>query len=186
VNRLLVFSLSVFVFQQVPAVIGDAGTWLDLATPFVVVGVAAWALRNAPQRALVLAAVAAVLYVDGHGIHLAANDIGHYPISHIEWHLGLFGLLGAMALADTGRGRPARAQLAAAALLGWALFTNTVEGQDWFLTLAAGVAFSTWTITRPSRTRAACAAATLFASALIGVWAAWHGGVPQFSDVGWI
>jgi hypothetical protein len=91
-----------------------------------------------------------------------------------------------MALADTGRGRPARAQLAAAALLGWALFTNTVEGQDWFLTLAAGVAFSTWTIARPSRTRAACAAATLFASALIGVWAAWHGGVPQFSDVGWI
>jgi hypothetical protein len=31
-----------------------------------------------------------------------------------------------------------------------------------------------------------CAGAYALAAALIGIWAAWHGGVPQFSDVGWV
>jgi hypothetical protein len=200
-NRLLAFALAVFVVQQVPAFTGRNGTWIDLVTPFVVIGVAAWALRDAPDSARTVALVAGVAFVDGHGIHLAANEIGHYGLTgkaydvryfwdehwgHIEWHLGLLGLLAALALADGRRGRPDRAELVAALLIGWTLFTNTVEGQDWFLTLGAAVAFAVGAIARRTRTLVACASATLFAAALIGVWAAWHGGVPQFSELGWL
>jgi hypothetical protein len=199
-NRLLAFALAVFVVQQVPGFTGRNGTWIDLVTPFVVIGIAAWALRDAPGSALAIALVAGVAFVDGHGIHLSANDIGHYALTgkaedvryfwdehwgHIEWHLGLLGLLVAFSLADPRRSRPDRADLAAALLLGWTLFTNTVEGQDWFVTLAAAAVFAVWAIARRTRTLVACASATLFAAALIGIWAAWHGGVPQFSELGW-
>lgn len=200
-NRLLAFAIAVFVVQQVPAFTGRNGTWIDLVTPFVVIGFAAWGLRDAPDSARAVALVAGVAFVDGHGIHLAANEIGHYGLTgkaddvryfwdehwgHIEWHLGLLGLLAAFALADSRRSRPDRAELAAALLLGWTLFTNTVEGQDWFLTLAAAAVFAVWAIARRTRTLVACASATLFAAALIGIWAAWHGGVPQFSELGWL
>jgi len=201
VSRLLAFAIALLVFQNVPAFIGDAGTWVDLVTPFAVIGAAAYALRDARALALVVGLASAILYVNGHGIHLAANDIGHHQLAgraeevrhfwderwgHLEWHLGLFGLLAAFALADARRASPTRAQLAAALLIGWTLFTNTVEGQDWFLTLGAAFVFVAWTIVRPSRTLAACAAATLIGAALIGAWAAWQGGVPQFSELGWL
>jgi putative copper export protein len=142
------------------------------------------------------------VYVDGHGIHLSANDVGHYNgiagraeevrhfwderFGHIEWHLGFLGLLAALALADKRRGRLDRVEWVAALLLGWTFFTNTVEGQDWWLTLGAAVVFGAWSLVRPARALAASAVATVGGAALIGAWAAWHGGVPQFSDVGWL
>lgn len=199
--RLLMFAAAAFVFQQVPAFIGDAGTWVDLITPFVVVGVAAWALRDAPHRAAVVALAAAVAYVDGHGIHLAANDIGHFDVTgkaedvrhfwdenwgHLEWHLGFVGLLAALVLADGSTQRPDRRHLVAAALIGWTLFTNTVEGNDWPLTFVAAGAFAAWAIAVPRRSVVAVTVSTLFASALLGIWIAWHGGVPAFSELGWL
>jgi hypothetical protein len=202
VTRLIPFAVAVFVFQQIPAFLDSAGTWLDLVTPFVVLGAAAWTLRGAARAALVFAAAAAILYADGHGIHLSANAVGHYNgiagraeevrhfwderFGHIEWHLGFLGVLAALALADERRGSPDRTGWVAAMLLGWTLFVNTVEGQDWWLTLGAAVFFAGWMLARPARTLAACALATFIGAALIGIWAAWHGGVPQFSDLGWL
>jgi hypothetical protein len=74
---LLAFSLAIFVFHQLPAFIGGgSGDWADLLTPFVVIGAAALVLRQSARGvALVVAVVGAVLYVDGHGIHFAANSI---------------------------------------------------------------------------------------------------------------
>jgi hypothetical protein len=202
VSRLPAFAIAVLVFQNVPAFIGEAGTWLDLVTPFAVVGTAAWALRGTPRRLLVFGILSAIAYVDGHGIHLSANDIHHFDVisgraedvrhfwderwGHIEWHLGWLGLLAALALTDATRLRPARAEFAAALLIGCTLFTNTVEGQDWFLTLGAAVVFTGWALRRPTRGVVTIACATLFGAALIGLWAAWHGGVPQFSELGWL
>ena len=40
-RALVAFALAVAVFHHVPAVGGRAGDWIDLATPFVVVGAAA-------------------------------------------------------------------------------------------------------------------------------------------------
>jgi hypothetical protein len=198
-RRLLVFAAATFVLHIGPGVAGDAGTWMDLVTPFVVVGAALWALlgAEADRRVLVLAFLAAVAYVDGHGIHLSANDIGHIERSgrqhfwdeefgHAEWHLGWIGLLAALAWAA----REERPQLgrgaAAAGLLGFALFTSTVEGGSWWLTLAAAPLFAVWALARPLPARTTIAAALLLATALIAAWAVLQDGVPQFSEVGWL
>ena len=199
---LLAFALAAFVLEQVPAFIGHAGSWIDLVTPFVVIGAAAWALRDARGIALAVALVAAVMYVDGHGIHLSANDVGHYQViagkaervrhfwderfGHIEWHLGFFALLAALAMADHRRGRPDQRGWIAALLIGWTLFTTTVEGEDWWLTLAAAAVFAGWAFARRRATLVVSAAATLVGAFLIGVWAVWQGGVPQFSQLGWL
>jgi hypothetical protein len=121
-SALLAFSLAIFVFHQLPAFIGGgSGDWADLLRPFVVIGAAALVLRqSAPGVALVVAVVGAVLYVDGHGIHFAANSIREEVLTgqakdvayfwdelwgHFEWHLGWFVLLAGLCLAE--RARPA-------------------------------------------------------------------------------
>src|SRR5687768_788231 len=78
-RALLAFAAAVFVFHQLPALVGD---WIDLLTPFVVIGTAAFVIgRGASVLVLVVAIIGAVLYVDGHGIHLAANAIGHEELA---------------------------------------------------------------------------------------------------------
>ncbi|HEX9351296.1 MAG TPA: hypothetical protein VF877_08495 [Gaiellaceae bacterium] len=204
-RALLAFSAAVFVFHQLPTLAGDtAGDWIDLVTPFAVVAAAAFLLgRDAPALALVVAVVGALLYVDGHGIHLAANSIGHEQLTgdakdvthfwdeewgHAEWHLGWFVLVLAACLGE--RGRPVRLQpwqaVVSALLLGWALFVSTVEGSTWWLELGATAVFVPWAAAAQRPVLVACAAGFGFAALLIGVWALWHGGVPQFSEVGFI
>jgi hypothetical protein len=210
-SRLLAFAASLFVFHHLPALAGEsAGDWIDLVTPFAVVGTAALVLGflRPTRAAVVLACAAAVLYVDGHGIHLAANSIGHQRLTgdakdvthfwderfgHVEWHLGWIGLIAALALAEA-RSVAARAlrlpspALAALTivLLGFTLFTSTVEGGTWSLELAATAVFVGWCARAPRPLLGTCAGAFGLASLLIAVWAIWHGGVPQFSDVGWL
>jgi hypothetical protein len=208
---LLAFAACFFVFHHLRSLVGDrAGDWIDLVTPFAIVATTAAALMSiaVAPRAVLLAVVGAVLYVDGHGIHLAANSIGHEPLGgdakdvthfwdetfgHIEWHLGWMTLAAALALAEASSGaargfRP-RSYAAAAAtvvLLGFTLFSSTVEGGTWWLELGAAAVFAVWAIRAPRPLLATCAGAFVFAAVLIGVWAIWHGGVPQFSEVGWL
>ena len=202
-------ALAVAVFHHLPAFAGDAGTWIDLATPFFVAAAVVYGLRGSARWAVVAGTIALVLYVDGHGIHLAANDIRHEDAGaaedtayfwdehwgHIEWHLGWLGLMAALALADLARpSRPSTRPLlglggpllAAALITAFTLFTSTVEGQDWWLVLGAAPVFAVWAALRSGRVLAAAAVATLLAAGLIGIWAAWHGGVPQFSELGWL
>jgi hypothetical protein len=204
-RALLAFSAAVFVFHQLPTLAGDsAGDWIDLVTPFAVVGAAALLLgRRTPVLALVVAVVGALLYVDGHGIHLAANSIGDEHLTgdaknvthfwdeewgHAEWHLGWFVLVFSACLSE-GR-RAVRLQrwqaVVSALLLGWALFVSTVEGNTWWLELGATVIFIPWALLARRPLLVACAGGFGFAALLIGVWALWQGGVPQFSQVGFI
>jgi hypothetical protein len=199
---LLAFSGAVFVFHQLPAFAPEsAGDWIDLVTPFAVVAASAFLLgRGVPATALVVAVVAAVLYVDGHGIHLAANSIGHEELSgdakdvthfwdeqwgHAEWHLGWFLLVLGFCLAE--RSRPVRVERRLGALsalvLGWTLFTSTVEGGTWWLELAATAVLVPWAVLARRPLLSACAGAFALCAGLIGIWAAWHGGIPQFSEV---
>ena len=202
---LATFAASLFVFHQLPAVVGGhAGDAIDLVTPFSVVGAAAAVLLAAQARGapLVLAAIAAVLYVDGHGIHLAANSIGHESLSgdardvtrfwdelfgHIEWHVGWIGLLAAFCLAERGPTTFAPWMVVTTvALLGFTLFTSGVEGGTWWLMLAAAAVFVPWAVRRRRALLVVCASSLALAAALIGVWAVWHSGLPQFSEVGFI
>src|ERR671923_688901 len=116
-RALLAFAGAVLVFHHLPSLAGEtAGDRMDLVTPFAVVGAAALVLgRSAPRVALVVAILAAITYVDGHGIHLAANSIGHEELAgeaedvthfwdetfgHIEWHLGWMLLIAAIGAAE--------------------------------------------------------------------------------------
>jgi hypothetical protein len=194
---------AVLVFHHLPSFAGDtAGDWIDLLTPFAVIGAAAVLLgRGVSTPALVVAIIGAILYVDGHGIHLAANSIGHEQLTgdakdvthfwdeewgHAEWHLGLFVLIGGLSLAERGRTVPVdrRAAVLAALLLGWTFFTSTVEGGTWWLELAATAVFVPWAVSARRPVLSAFAGAFALCALLIGIWAVWHGGVPQFSDVG--
>ena len=194
------FALVFFVFHQAPSTfLGPRGeAAVDMVTPFAVVAASAAVLLavGATRAAVVVALLAATLYVHGHGIHLAANsirndgvenDVAYFwdeHLSHIEAVLGWFGLIAAFCLAERAAvGRPAaRGWLAVGAvLLGWTFFTSTVEGQTWWLTLAAALGFTAWALREPRPLLRASAAAFLIGAALIGVWAVWHGGVPEFS-----
>ena len=215
-RALLAFAVSVFIFHQVPAFAGNRpGTAIDLLTPFAVVGSSAAVLASlgARRAAVVAALVAGTLYVDGHGIHLAANSIHNEGatgaddivyfwderFSHVEAVLGWFGLVASFCIAEAtsplaaeGRrraeGQRPRAALAVATVvLGWTFFTSTVEGQTWWLELATSPLFAAWA-SRASRRAPrpilrASAGAFALGAALIGVWAILNGGLPEFSDV---
>ena len=207
----LAFATAVAVFQHVPSFAGEAGDYVDLVTPFAVVGAAALVLVSLRARlaAVALALVAGILYVDGHGIHLAANSIGNEGVEgsaaedlthfwdetfgHIEWHLGWMLLVlaigAAEALSNTPRGwRPPSYPIAAATIviLGGTLFTSTVEGHTWWLMLATAAILVVWVVRAPRPLLAVAAGAFVLASLLVAGWAIWQGGVPEFSEVGWL
>jgi hypothetical protein len=207
VRALVAFAVAVAAFHHVPAVAGDLGDWIDLATPFAVVGAAALVLAGlgAWGAGLGLAVAAAIAYVDGHGLHLAANSIrAEEPsgevervayfwderFSHWEWHLGLVGLVFAFCLAEPWARRPLRASALqsglVAGLVGFTLFTSTVEGHTWWLLPPAALVLFVWALARPRAVLGACAGALVVACILLAGWAAWHRGVPEFSDLGWI
>jgi hypothetical protein len=204
-RALVAFAASVFVFHHLPTAAGRAGDWLDLVTPFAVVGSAAVLLAalRPPTTVLLVALVATLLYVDGHGIHLAANSVSNESptgeaerrahfwderFSHVEWHLGWIGLICAFCLAERALARPlaVHIQAATAILLGVTLFTSTVEGGTWWLTLTAATVLGVWALRERRPILVACAAASVVAAVLIGIWALWQGGVPQFSEAGLI
>jgi hypothetical protein len=200
----------VFVFHQLPALLSrPAGEAVDLMTPFAVIGSATALLISlrVAGASLVLGLVAAILYVDGHGIHLAANSIaGQEPggsaqrlayfwderFSHVELLAGWVGLVAAFALAEVLRpdGRPERVSKTlpalTAALLGWTFFTSTVEGQTWWLLLAVAPLFIAWALLLRRPIVVTAAVSYALAAALIAAWALLNGGVPQFSEVGLI
>ena len=206
-SALLAFAAAIAAFHNIPGVSGQAGDWIDLVTPFAVLAAAAGLLfvLGASGWPLVLAIVAGIAYIDGHGIHLAANSIAREPLlgeaedvahfwdeqfGHIEWHLGWLALLAAFAIAEQRRpsGREVNWLVAAiaAVLLGFTLFTSTVEGGTWWLTLAGAAGFTAWAATTRRPLVTTIAAAFLFGALLIGVWALWQGGVPEFSEAGFL
>ena len=72
----------------------------------------------------------------------------------------------------------------AAGLLGWTFFTNTVKGGTWWLLLVATAVFVPWAIMARRPLLVPAAAAFGLTALMIGIWALWHQGMPQFSDVG--
>jgi hypothetical protein len=201
---LLGFSGAVLVFHNLPALAGEAADWIDLATPFAVVGASALLFRRgAPALVLFTVVVGVLLYVSGHGIHLAANSIDYERLTgdardaahfwdeewgHVQWHLGWFVLIFGFCLAEQARPVTVERPLGALAalLLAATLFTSTVEGGTWWLELAATSVFVPWALRARRPLLSAFAAAFALCALAIGGWALWHGGVPEFSDLGWL
>ncbi len=165
--------------------------WADLAVPFAVLAPAALALAAARpgRRVWVLFGVGAVLYVEGHGIHLAANSVHNIApgptaylwdevVGHWLWYAGWF-LVAAALLAATGdRPLPARPAGRALAVLlavavGVTVATNAVGGGTVPLAVAAALAAIAHGVRRPGRLRAFAALSGAVALVALPVCAAW-------------
>jgi hypothetical protein len=187
--------------------LGDVGStqtrwadWIDLATPYVVTGAAGGALRaaRASRLAWTVFWFAAVLYTQGHGIHLAANSVGNVApgepaylwdehVGHYLWYTG-FALLVATLAATLAERRP-RGGVGAhllALLVGFTNFTNSVEGQTPILGIVVAVLFLCWGfVTRDGLGRVLLTAYG-FSLLLFAAFGIWQGGFPEFSKLGWI
>ena len=197
--RFAAFAAVFFVFHQIGTVLATSQqeAAIDVITPFAVTAatVALLVGLDAPRRAVAVAVVAGVLYVHGHGVHLAANSIHNEGIEndvvyfwderfgHIEAVLGWFGLVAAICLAERPVALSAPLLAAAAVVLGWTFFTSTVEGQTWWLELPAAALFAAWAARERRPLLRASAGAFVLGAVLIGIWAVIHGGVPEFSDL---
>ena len=129
-----------------PRGLGPAGggtrwvDWIDLLTPYAVVGsaLAALAAAGTDRRGWWTALAGAGLYVQGHGVHLAANSIGNVRgdgapvhlwdevVGHWLWYGGVALLVVALVRAVPLRVTPVALALALATGLTWT--TNALEG----------------------------------------------------------
>lgn len=121
--------------------VGDAqwADWLDLLLPYAVVATAGVALLAVPGRAQVAGAAGLLLYVQGHGIHLAANSIAQRQpsdtaflwdelVGHAVWYAGLYLVVGALLVGRAVTTRPGPLRLLLAVAVGVTFCTNAVGG----------------------------------------------------------
>lgn len=123
--------------------------WVDLALPWIVVGLAGWAVWTSgpAPRVLALFLAGTIAYTSGHGIHLAGNSIGNAapsptahlwdePVGHNLWFLGVALITASLVagMAALARGDVGTHLLAAGVGATWA--SNAIGGEA----VALGVA----------------------------------------------
>jgi len=142
-------------------VIGDI---FDMTTPFVMIFLAYKLYRiiksesHVSQEALVLAIFGAIVFIEGHGIHLSANAIArhflsytsqttpHYALiyffdetlGHIFWDSGIILLSISFMLMGTRVIKPTRVPalvILGSLIYGFTYFVNAIEGQTVIFTL---------------------------------------------------
>jgi hypothetical protein len=208
------FALSVIIGHHVGTIFGGLGSsgrgtewadWIDLLTPYAVVGTALGALlaARADRRTWLLAALGTVVYVQGHGIHLSANSIGNARgnaqpthlwdevVGHYLWYGGLFLLVAALARALLAAPRPGGAAWPLAVLFGVTTATNSIEGGTPYFSLAVAAGFVAWGWRERRGSGLLLVTAYAVAAALLLGWGIYWGvadgrSFPQFSELGWI
>ena len=174
--------------------------WIDLVLPYFVVGCAGAALAAAatPRRVWLLFGFAAVLYTQGHGIHLAANSISNVSsaepahlwdelVGHYLWYGGLAGLVAALGLALGDLPRSSwRVSLPVALLFGFTVFTNSIEGGTAPLGLVTSGAVLVWGIYHRERLLGLLVPTYGLALVALAGWGLYWLGFPQFSELGWL
>jgi hypothetical protein len=206
-GRLAGFVVAVIVGHHVGTFVGPFGDapgatrwadWVDLLTPYLVVGTALLTLlaAGAGRRTWVVAAVGAVVYVQGHGIHLAANSVGNARgngapvhlwdevVGHYLWYAGLALLVLALARSFAVPRGPLAA--VGAVLFGVTHATNGIEGGTAYASLAVAVGFCVGMRREPMIVLAYGVAAVVLVA-----WGAYWGlaegrSFPQPSELGWI
>jgi hypothetical protein len=176
-----------------PGGLGDAGSgtrwvdWVDLLTPWLVVGtaLAAMAAAGTDRRGWWLALSGAAVYVQGHAVHLAANSIGNERgdvppvhlwdevVGHWVWYAGVALLVVALTRAVRLRPTPLAAGLALATGLTWT--TNALEGTTAVGSLAVAVALA---VTGWRRSDRLLLVAFGTSAVLLAAYGLWQGGFP--------
>jgi hypothetical protein len=213
------FALAVIVGMQAGTIFKPLGTlgetrvadWVDLLTPYAVLGTAAMVLlrAGADRTAWTVYWIGAISFTLGHGLHLAANSVSNVAdervakadivhlwdevVSHWIWYVGLFLVIVAMALAlrDVAF-RVGVVDLVVAALVTVTLVNNYIEGgTPWLGLVLLGVL-----LVAGLRWRPAPVANLLLLVGGLGLlllvgwgayWAIADGSVfPEFSELGWI
>jgi hypothetical protein len=171
--------------------------WVDLPLPYLLVGSAAMVLlrAGAGRAAWLTLGGGAVVYSQGHGIHLAANsignDLGHAhvislwdeQVGHYLWYLGVAVLVLSVVL-GVERIVPTPAAWVLSTLFGLTLTTNAIEGQAVPLSAALAVFF----VVRGRHlvVRAAYAGHLVLLVAWVAYWAVAEGRwAPEFTELGW-
>lgn len=184
------------------APLGDVGPtrwadWVDLLLPYLLIGSAAMVLvhARASRRAWLVLGVGALVYTQGHGIHLAANSVGNQVghadvvtlwdeyVGHYLWYLGLAGLIAALVIT---------VKVVDVVPLGWGLAglfaltltTNAIEGQTVPLSAALALGFLV------ARSHALVRLVYGSHLALLVLWVAYWALVegrwsPEFTELGW-
>lgn len=166
--------------------------WIDLLTPYAVVGTALAALASAgtDRRGWWIALLGAGAYVQGHGIHLAANSIGNERgdappvhlwdevVGHWLWYAGVALLVLSLARAVEVRLTPAGVLLALAVGATWT--TNALEGTTAVGSLLVAAGFTGWGMHRGSRLLVVAFGTSALLLAAYGLW---HGGFPAPSSL---
>ena len=213
------FALAVIVGMQAGTLFKPLGTvgqtrvadWVDLLTPFAVLGCAAMVLvaAAASRGQWVLLGVGGVTFTLGHGLHLSANSVSNVAdpavaaasivhlwdevISHWIWYTGLFLVMAALAWAVRGRELAVGVVDQVVALLVAITLVNTyIEGGTPWLGLvflaAALAAGLRWRPDGVARLLVVIGGAGLVLLVAWGVfWYLADGSVfPEFSELGWI
>ncbi len=124
---------------------------VDLALPYAVVAAGGLALLAVPRRPQVAGVAGLVLYVQGHGLHLAANSVAERQpgptaffwdelAGHAVWYAGLYLLVGALLVGGAVTTRPGPLRLLLAVAVGATFATNALGGHGVPLALASCVA----------------------------------------------
>ena len=184
-----------------PGGLGDAGggtrvvDWLDLLTPYVVVGTALAALAAAgtDRRGWWTGFAGACLYTSGHGVHLSANSIGNVRgsgapiplwdevVGHWLWYAGAALLVVAVARAVALRVMPATVALALATGGTWT--TNALEGTTAVGSLLAAALLAGWGVRRGDGAGRLLLVAFGTAAVCLSAYGVWHLGFPAPSEL---
>ena len=134
---------------------------IDLLLPWVVVATAGTALLAVPTRHRIVGAAGLLAYVQGHGIHLAANSIAERQPSdtaffwdelagHAIWYSGLYVVVGALLVGVAVRTPPGPLRLVLAAVMGTTFATNALGGHAVPLAVAACSLLAVLALRRPA------------------------------------
>lgn len=210
-TRLAAFALAVSVTHHLGILTASSGTvgpltgydLVDLLTPYAVVGAALLVLVSVgtDRTGWLLTAVGALAYVQGHGLHLAANSISNETergallpsdathlwdevIGHYVWYAGLALLVVVLArrlAAEPSPRGPIPALLAIAVGLTWA--TNALEGGTAVASMLVAIGLAVWGL----RTRRTAGRLLIWAYApavaLLAGWGISYAGFPQPSSL---
>jgi len=169
--------------------------WLDLLTPYAVVGTALAALAAAgtDRRGWWLALLGAAAYVQGHGIHLAANSIGNARgdaapvhlwdevVGHWLWYAGMALLVVALCRVVHLTVRPIGVALALTTGLTWT--TNALEGTTAVGSLAVATCLTVWGLRRSDGTGRLLMVAFGTSAVLLASYGLWQLGFPPPSEL---
>jgi hypothetical protein len=226
---ILIFALMFAILLISPALLSQpfglyplmkTGDVTDLLTPVILLPMywLLFQLDNRPiekpsRSEIMVFLVFTALWVEGQGMHLSANSIGHLlteadgdvyrlthfydeVLSHYVWHVGLAGLTAALIwrqvkhpFADLQAGLPI--EVVAATIYGLTYFIIFIEAGTTVLGVPFAAAVFVFGLMQGKGLRHQPISAFFFvghvvAMVLFLVWFARWGGLPQFSELGWI